>query len=46
MSEHVRVEKQGPLLSITLARPERRNAITVGMYGALCRPKSVGPIRI
>ncbi|HXS49980.1 MAG TPA: enoyl-CoA hydratase [Sphingomicrobium sp.] len=35
MSEHVRVEKQGPLLSITLARPERRNAITVGMYGAL-----------
>lgn len=35
MSEHVRVEKQGPVLSITLARPERRNAITVAMYAAL-----------
>lgn len=35
MSEQVRVEKQGPVLSITLARPERRNAITVAMYAAL-----------
>src|SRR5438067_6074363 len=35
MSEHVRVEKDGGLLAITLARPERRNAITVDMYGAL-----------
>ena len=35
MSEHVRVEQQGELLSITLARPERRNAITVAMYAAL-----------
>jgi enoyl-CoA hydratase/carnithine racemase len=35
MSEHVRVEKQGGILSITLARPERRNAITVAMYAAL-----------
>ena len=35
MSEHVRVERQGPLLSVTLARPERRNAITVAMYAAL-----------
>ena len=35
MSEHVRVEKRGELLSITLARPERRNAITVAMYAAL-----------
>src|SRR6478672_1685650 len=35
MSEHVRVEKNGGLLAITLARPERRNAITVAMYGAL-----------
>ena len=35
MSEHVRVEKQGPVLSIALARPERRNAITVAMYAAL-----------
>jgi enoyl-CoA hydratase/carnithine racemase len=35
MSEHVRVEKDGPLLAITLARPERRNAITVAMYATL-----------
>src|SRR3954452_23055143 len=35
MSEHVRVEKSGGVLAITLARPERRNAITVAMYSAL-----------
>lgn len=35
MSEHVRVERQDGLLGITLARPERRNAITVAMYTAL-----------
>ena len=35
MSEHVRVEKQGAVMAVTLARPERRNAITVAMYGAL-----------
>lgn len=35
MSEHVRVERQGPVLSVTLARPERRNAITNAMYAAL-----------
>jgi enoyl-CoA hydratase/carnithine racemase len=35
MSEHVRVERKGPVLAITLARPERRNAITVAMYCAL-----------
>ncbi|NUQ17266.1 MAG: enoyl-CoA hydratase [Sphingomonas sp.] len=35
MSEHVRVEKRGALLSVTLARPQRRNAITVAMYAAL-----------
>lgn len=35
MSEHVRVERQGEILAITLARPERRNAITVAMYAAL-----------
>src|SRR5438876_8772320 len=37
MSEHVRVEKKGPVLAITLARPERRNAITVAMYEALAQ---------
>ena len=35
MSEHVRIDKAGGVLAITLARPERRNAITVAMYAAL-----------
>jgi enoyl-CoA hydratase/carnithine racemase len=35
MSEHVRVERHSAVLAITLARPERRNAITVAMYAAL-----------
>jgi enoyl-CoA hydratase/carnithine racemase len=35
LSEHVRVERDGALLAITLARPERRNAITIAMYAAL-----------
>ena len=35
MSEHVKVECNGGVLSITLNRPERRNAITVAMYAAL-----------
>ena len=35
MSEHVRVERLDGVLAITLARPERRNAITVAMYSAL-----------
>ena len=35
MSEHVRIDRAGGVLAITLARPERRNAITVAMYDAL-----------
>lgn len=35
MSEHVRIDKDGPVLALTFARPERRNAITVAMYAAL-----------
>ncbi|MBA2467323.1 MAG: enoyl-CoA hydratase [Sphingomonas sp.] len=35
MSEHVRLDSGGGVLAITLARPERRNAITVAMYAAL-----------
>jgi enoyl-CoA hydratase/carnithine racemase len=35
MSEHVRIERGGGVLAITLARPERRNAITTVMYRAL-----------
>jgi enoyl-CoA hydratase/carnithine racemase len=37
MSEHVRVERNRGHLAITLARPDRRNAITVAMYDALAR---------
>ncbi len=35
MSEHVRVERESGVLAITLARPDRRNAITVAMYATL-----------
>jgi enoyl-CoA hydratase/carnithine racemase len=35
MSGHVRIERDGAVLRVTLARPERRNAITVAMYAAL-----------
>ncbi len=37
MSEHVRVERDGALLAITLARPDRRNAITIAMYASLAK---------
>ncbi len=35
MSEHILVERREAVLSLTLARAERRNAITVAMYAAL-----------
>ena len=35
MREHVRVERKDGALTVTLARPERRNAITVALYAAL-----------
>jgi enoyl-CoA hydratase/carnithine racemase len=35
LSEHVRVERGNGVLSMTLSRPDRRNAITVAMYAAL-----------
>ena len=35
MNEHVRIDSSGEVLAITLARPERRNAITIAMYAAL-----------
>ena len=35
MDAHVLVERNDGVLSIVLARPERRNAITVAMYAAL-----------
>ena len=35
MSDHILVQRREGVLSLTLARPERRNAITVAMYAAL-----------
>ena len=35
MSEHILIERRNGRLALTLARPERRNAITVAMYAAL-----------
>jgi enoyl-CoA hydratase/carnithine racemase len=35
MNEHVRTDVKDGVLFVTLARPERRNAITVAMYAAL-----------
>jgi enoyl-CoA hydratase/carnithine racemase len=35
MSDEVRVAREGAVLRVTLARPDRRNAITVAMYAAL-----------
>jgi len=35
MTDHVRIELTGPILGISLNRPERRNAITVAMYAEL-----------
>jgi enoyl-CoA hydratase/carnithine racemase len=35
MSKHILVDRSDAVLAITLARPERRNAITVAMYAAL-----------
>ena len=35
MTEHVEVTNEGGVLSLRLARPDRRNAITVAMYAAL-----------
>ena len=37
MTDHVRIARDGPVLTIILARPERRNALTVAMYAALAR---------
>lgn len=35
MGAHVLVDRDGGVLRLTMARPERRNAITVAMYAAL-----------
>ena len=35
MTEHVRVENNNGILTITLARPDKKNALTDAMYGKL-----------
>src|SRR4029077_12192582 len=35
--EPLRVERDGPLLRITLARPERRNALDAGLIAAMTK---------
>lgn len=35
MTEHIRVEKADHILNLTFARPDKKNAITNAMYGAL-----------
>jgi enoyl-CoA hydratase/carnithine racemase len=35
MDEHVKVERDGAVLSVTLARPEKKNALTNAMYNGL-----------
>ena len=35
MTDHVRTRLDGPVLSLTLARPEKKNAITDAMYQAM-----------
>nr|AIA13131.1 Enoyl-CoA hydratase/isomerase family [uncultured bacterium] len=37
MSEFIKVERQGPILSIQINRPEKRNAIDVDMFYAMAR---------
>lgn len=35
MTEHLRVTVEGGIMRLTLARPEKKNALTNTMYGAL-----------
>lgn len=35
MTEHVRIDNRGGILTLTLARPDKKNALTDAMYGAL-----------
>jgi enoyl-CoA hydratase/carnithine racemase len=35
MTEHVRIEKESGILTLTLARPDKKNALTNAMYGKL-----------
>ena len=35
MTEHIKIEKSDGILSLTMARPDKKNALTNEMYGAL-----------
>ncbi|MGY3370001.1 enoyl-CoA hydratase/carnithine racemase [Bradyrhizobium sp. GM2.4] len=35
MTEHVRIRNDGGILTLTLARPDKKNALTDAMYGKL-----------
>ena len=35
MTDHIKTELDGGVLTVTLARPEKKNAITQAMYAAL-----------
>jgi len=35
MTEHIKVENDGGILNVTMARPDKKNALTNAMYGAL-----------
>ena len=35
MTEHIKIEKEDGILSLTMARPDKKNALTNAMYGAL-----------
>src|ERR1700750_384935 len=35
MTEHIKIEKRDGILTLTMARPDKKNALTNEMYGAL-----------
>src|SRR5436309_15327414 len=35
MTEHIRIENDRGILTLTMARPDKKNALTNAMYGAL-----------
>jgi enoyl-CoA hydratase/carnithine racemase len=35
MTDHIKIENDGGVLSLTMARPDKKNALTNAMYGAL-----------
>ena len=35
MTEHVKIQNEGGILTLTMTRPDKKNALTNAMYGAL-----------